>query len=86
MAHSLPGLFAFMRELLPIFLHLRGRRVVLVGAGAVGASKLSQLLAAGADVRVIAPEVHPDVAGTPVEMVQKTNELLEAVQRFARTK
>ena len=47
-----------MRELLPIFLHLRGRRVVLVGAGPVGASKLSQLLAAGADVRVVAPEVH----------------------------
>ena len=68
MAHSLPGLFAFMRELLPIFLHLRGRRVVLVGAGPVGASKLSQLLAAGAEVRVVAPEVHPDVAGAPVEI------------------
>lgn len=68
MAHSLPGLFAFMRELLPLFLHLRGRRVVLVGAGPVGASKLSQLLAAGADVRVVAPEVHPEVAASPVEI------------------
>jgi len=67
-AHSLPGLFAFMRELLPLFLHLRGRRVVLVGAGPVGASKLSQLLAAGADVRVVAPEVHPEVAASPVEI------------------
>jgi uroporphyrin-III C-methyltransferase/precorrin-2 dehydrogenase/sirohydrochlorin ferrochelatase len=67
-AHSLPGLFAFMRELLPIFLHLRGRRVVLVGAGPVGASKLSQLLAAGAEVRVVALDVHPDVAGAPVEI------------------
>lgn len=58
-----------MRELLPLFLHLRGRRVVLVGAGPVGASKLGALLAAGADVRVIAPDVHPDVvaAGVPVE-------------------
>jgi uroporphyrin-III C-methyltransferase / precorrin-2 dehydrogenase / sirohydrochlorin ferrochelatase len=58
-----------MRELLPLFLHLRGRRVVLVGAGPVGASKLSALLAAGADVRVIAPDVHPDVvaAGVPVD-------------------
>lgn len=55
-----------MRELLPLFLHLRGRRVVLVGAGPVGASKLGHLLAAGADVRVIAPEVHPDVASAPV--------------------
>ena len=69
MAHSCPGLLSFMRELLPLFLHLRGRRVVLVGAGPVGASKLGQLLAAGADVRVIAPEVHPDVtaAGVVIE-------------------
>ena len=29
-----------MRELLPLFLHLSGRRVLLVGAGPVGASKL----------------------------------------------
>jgi len=60
-----------MRELLPIFLHLRGSRVVLVGAGPVGASKLSQLLAAGADVRVVAPDVHPDVAVAPVEIQRR---------------
>jgi uroporphyrin-III C-methyltransferase/precorrin-2 dehydrogenase/sirohydrochlorin ferrochelatase len=60
-----------MRELLPIFLHLRGRRVVLVGAGPVGASKLSQLLAAGADVRVVAPYVHPEVAAAPVSIVRR---------------
>src|SRR4051812_29005457 len=57
-----------MLELLPIFLHLRGRRVVLVGAGPVGASKLSQLLEAGAEVRVVAPDVHADVAGAVVEI------------------
>jgi uroporphyrin-III C-methyltransferase/precorrin-2 dehydrogenase/sirohydrochlorin ferrochelatase len=58
-----------MRDLLPVFLHLGGRRVLLVGAGTVGAGKLSQLLAAGADVRVVAPRVHPDVeaAGVRVE-------------------
>ena len=60
-----------MPELLPIFLHLRGRRVVLVGAGPVGASKLGQLLAAGAEVRVIAPEVHADVAAAPVRIEQR---------------
>jgi uroporphyrin-III C-methyltransferase/precorrin-2 dehydrogenase/sirohydrochlorin ferrochelatase len=60
-----------MAELFPIFLHLRGRRVLLVGAGPVGASKLGQLLAAGADVRVVAPEVHPDVAAAPVEIVRR---------------
>ena len=55
-----------MRELLPIFLHLRGRRVVLVGAGPVGASKLAALLAAGAEVRVVAPDIHPDVESAAV--------------------
>jgi uroporphyrin-III C-methyltransferase/precorrin-2 dehydrogenase/sirohydrochlorin ferrochelatase len=60
-----------MPDLLPLFLHLRGRRVVLVGAGPVGASKLSQLLAAGADVRVVAPEVHPDVAAAPVAIERR---------------
>jgi len=68
----LPGLFVFMRDLLPLFLHLRGRRVVLVGAGPVGASKLAQLLAAGADIRVIAPDVHPDVAAAPVTIDRRS--------------
>ncbi|MBS1818626.1 MAG: bifunctional precorrin-2 dehydrogenase/sirohydrochlorin ferrochelatase [Acidobacteria bacterium] len=61
-----------MRELLPLFLHVRGRRVVLVGAGPVGASKLGSLLAAGAHVRVIAPDVHPNVAQAPVEIERRT--------------
>src|SRR4051794_6349851 len=61
-----------MRELLPLFLHLRGRRVVLVGAGPVGASKLTQLLAAGANVRVVAPDVHRDVEAAPVTIERRT--------------
>ncbi len=60
-----------MPDLFPAFLHLRGRRVVLVGAGPVGASKLAALLAAGADVRVIAPDVHPDVASAPVTIERR---------------
>jgi uroporphyrin-III C-methyltransferase/precorrin-2 dehydrogenase/sirohydrochlorin ferrochelatase len=43
--------------LLPLFLKLAGRRVVLVGGGSVAAAKLPQLLAARASVFVIAPEV-----------------------------
>jgi siroheme synthase-like protein len=50
------------RHLLPLFVDLTGRRVLLVGAGPVGAAKLAQLRAAGAEVRVVAPEVHADVA------------------------
>jgi uroporphyrin-III C-methyltransferase/precorrin-2 dehydrogenase/sirohydrochlorin ferrochelatase len=60
-----------MPDLLPLFLHLRGRRVVLVGAGPVGAAKLAQLLLAGADVRVVAPEVHPSVAESPVQIERR---------------
>jgi uroporphyrin-III C-methyltransferase/precorrin-2 dehydrogenase/sirohydrochlorin ferrochelatase len=50
-----------MTELLPLFVNLAGRRVLLVGAGPVGASKLAALLAAGADVTVVAPDIHVDV-------------------------
>jgi uroporphyrin-III C-methyltransferase/precorrin-2 dehydrogenase/sirohydrochlorin ferrochelatase len=46
-----------MPTLLPLFLTLTGRRVVLVGGGPVAAAKLDQLLAAGAEVRVVSPEV-----------------------------
>ena len=60
-----------MHELLPLFLHLRGRRVVLVGAGPVGASKLRALLDAGADVHVVAPEVRPEVEAAPVTIVRR---------------
>jgi siroheme synthase-like protein len=58
-----------MAELLPLFLTLTGRRVLLVGGGPVAASKLESLLAAGADVRVVAPEVKPSIeqSGVPIE-------------------
>jgi uroporphyrin-III C-methyltransferase / precorrin-2 dehydrogenase / sirohydrochlorin ferrochelatase len=46
-----------MPDLLPLFLNLTGRPVVLVGGGRIAAAKLSQLLAAGARVRVVAPLV-----------------------------
>jgi uroporphyrin-III C-methyltransferase / precorrin-2 dehydrogenase / sirohydrochlorin ferrochelatase len=43
-------------ELLPLFVKLAGRRVVLVGTGPVAASKIDALVRAGADVRIIDPE------------------------------
>jgi uroporphyrin-III C-methyltransferase/precorrin-2 dehydrogenase/sirohydrochlorin ferrochelatase len=43
----------------PAFLLLRGRKVVVVGAGPVAASKLAGLRAVGARLTVIAPEVSP---------------------------
>jgi siroheme synthase-like protein len=58
-----------MAELLPLFLTLEGRRVLLVGGGPVAASKLDSLLAAGADVRVVSPEVRPEIerSRVPIE-------------------
>src|SRR5262245_2943142 len=58
-----------MPLMLPLFLDLAGRRVVLVGGGTVAAAKLGQLLEARADVRVIAPEIRAEIerAGVPFE-------------------
>jgi siroheme synthase-like protein len=52
---------ANMSELLPLFLNLTGRCVVLVGGGPVATAKLRQLLAAGARVRIVAPEITDEI-------------------------
>jgi uroporphyrin-III C-methyltransferase/precorrin-2 dehydrogenase/sirohydrochlorin ferrochelatase len=52
--------------LYPLHLDLRGKRVLLVGAGPVAVRRLAGLLEAGADVRVVAPEAPADL-GAPVE-------------------
>jgi siroheme synthase-like protein len=46
-----------MRVLLPLFLDLSGKDVVVVGAGAVATRKVADLVAAGAKVRVVAPRM-----------------------------
>jgi uroporphyrin-III C-methyltransferase/precorrin-2 dehydrogenase/sirohydrochlorin ferrochelatase len=43
-------------------LRLRGRRVVVIGGGAVAARRVPRLLAAGADVLLISPEATPALA------------------------
>jgi siroheme synthase-like protein len=57
-----------MSETYPVFLRFQGRLTVLVGGGAVAASKLFGLLAAGARVRVVAPEVRPELEVPEVEV------------------
>jgi uroporphyrin-III C-methyltransferase/precorrin-2 dehydrogenase/sirohydrochlorin ferrochelatase len=47
--------------LYPVFLKLDGRRVLLVGGGAVAAAKLDGLLAAGARVVVVAPDIKSEL-------------------------
>jgi uroporphyrin-III C-methyltransferase/precorrin-2 dehydrogenase/sirohydrochlorin ferrochelatase len=58
-------------ELLPVFLKLAGRRAVLVGAGRVASSKLPALLAAGAEVSVVAPSISAAVAAAPVAVFRR---------------
>ena len=50
-----------MSALYPVFLKLDGLPVVVVGGGPVALSKLDGLLAAGAKVTVVAPEVLPEI-------------------------
>ena len=57
-------------DLLPLFLKIAGRRVLLVGGGRVAAGKLNQLIAAGAHVRLVAPAVSGEVRVAAVETVE----------------
>jgi precorrin-2 dehydrogenase/sirohydrochlorin ferrochelatase len=58
----------------PIFLELRGRRVVLIGGGAVALRKAQALLAAGARLVVVAEEINDMLAikakGGDAELIQ----------------
>src|SRR5215471_225690 len=60
-----------MRDLLPIFVTLAGRRVLLVGGGMVAAAKLRQLQAVGADVVVVAPSVHEDIVRSGILVARR---------------
>jgi uroporphyrin-III C-methyltransferase/precorrin-2 dehydrogenase/sirohydrochlorin ferrochelatase len=55
----------------PVFLKLEGRRVVVVGGGTVAAGKLDGLLAAGARVTVVAPEIGPGLERPGVTLVRR---------------
>ncbi|ABS27784.1 uroporphyrinogen-III C-methyltransferase [Anaeromyxobacter sp. Fw109-5] len=54
--------------LVPLFVKLAGRRVVVVGGGAMAAVRVRQLAEAEARVAVVAPEVRDDVAALAVEV------------------
>ena len=55
----------------PAFLLLKGRPVLVVGAGPVAASKLAGLLEAGARVTVVAPQMLPEVESAPVTLLRR---------------
>lgn len=58
-------------RLFPVFLKLAGRKVVVVGAGKVAAGKLPALLAAQADVTVVAPEVRDEIQASGVRVEKR---------------
>jgi uroporphyrin-III C-methyltransferase/precorrin-2 dehydrogenase/sirohydrochlorin ferrochelatase len=55
----------------PAFLKLKDRRVLLVGGGRVAAGKLDGLLAAGAIVTVVAPEIREDLERPGVRLERR---------------
>ena len=57
--------------LYPVSLVVAGRRCVVIGGGAVAARKAAGLVAAGAAVTVIAPDIHPDIRALEVELVER---------------
>lgn len=56
---------------LPVFLRFDHRRAVIVGGGSVAASKIPALLAAGADVTVVAPSVSGAIDRTQVRVEER---------------
>jgi precorrin-2 dehydrogenase / sirohydrochlorin ferrochelatase len=55
----------------PIFLDLKDRPVLVVGAGKVALRKSKGLLEAGARVTIVAPEWDPEFESLPVRMVRR---------------
>jgi uroporphyrin-III C-methyltransferase / precorrin-2 dehydrogenase / sirohydrochlorin ferrochelatase len=51
--------------LFPVFLKLAGRRVLVVGGGPVATSKIDGLVAAGAEITVVAPVMTPAIDASP---------------------
>ena len=58
----------------PVFLKLSGRRVLLVGGGQVATAKLASLLADGALVTVVAPQIRPEIRRPGVVVLQRAFE------------
>jgi uroporphyrin-III C-methyltransferase / precorrin-2 dehydrogenase / sirohydrochlorin ferrochelatase len=55
----------------PVFLDLTGKRAVVVGGGPVARAKVEGLLAAGARVTVVAPEIVPELTASGAELIRR---------------
>jgi uroporphyrin-III C-methyltransferase / precorrin-2 dehydrogenase / sirohydrochlorin ferrochelatase len=56
----------------PLLIDLAGRRVVVVGGGAVATRRAQAMRAAGADVLVVAPHIAADIAALDVTVTRRT--------------
>jgi uroporphyrin-III C-methyltransferase / precorrin-2 dehydrogenase / sirohydrochlorin ferrochelatase len=65
------GVMPAPARLFPLFLKLAGRRVLLVGGGAVACAKLPALLEAGAQVTVVAPEIRSELKRADVRVERR---------------
>ena len=59
------------KPLLPVFLRVEDRAVLLVGGGAVACARLPELVRAGARVTVVAPRVRPEIASSAITVLQR---------------
>jgi uroporphyrin-III C-methyltransferase/precorrin-2 dehydrogenase/sirohydrochlorin ferrochelatase len=57
-----------VEPLVPLFVKLAGRPVLVVGAGPMGTQRVRQLAEAGARVTVVAPEILPEAASLAAEV------------------
>jgi len=75
-------------DFLPLFHHLEGRTVLLVGGGDIALRKARLLHAAGARIRAVAPCVHPELRTLAAELHERgyaEHDLLHAVLAVAAT-
>jgi precorrin-2 dehydrogenase/sirohydrochlorin ferrochelatase len=72
----------------PVFLDLKDRPVLVVGAGPIALRKTRGLLEAGARITVVAPDILPDFDDLPVRLIRRhfrAPDLAGAVLVFAAT-
>jgi siroheme synthase-like protein len=72
----------------PVFLDLKDRPVLVVGAGKVALRKTRGLMEAGARITVVAPEWEPEFEDLPVRLVRRgfrASDMANALLVFAAT-
>jgi len=58
-----------------MFMDLAGRPVLVVGGGAVALRKVRSLLICGADIRLVAPQIHPEIEALAAARADRTLQL-----------